>query len=97
MKTGKLKTKIIVLAILGLLFANFYVWQYIFKLDNNLNVVFFDIGQGDSIFIETSQGHQILIDGGPSGKRILEKLSDYIPFWDRTLDLSILSLLPNRI
>jgi len=91
METGKLKTKIIILAILGLLFMNFYLWQFIFNLDNNLKVVFFDIGQGDSAFIETPQGHQVLIDGGPSGKKLLEKLSNYIPFWDKTLDLIVLT------
>ena len=91
MKGEELKTKIIILAVLGLLFANFYLWQFIFRIDNNLKVVFFDIGQGDSIFIETPQGYQVLIDGGPSGKKVLEKLSKYIPFWDRTLDLIILT------
>ncbi|MFH1462184.1 MAG: hypothetical protein ABIG08_00565 [bacterium] len=55
-----------------------------------LEVTFFDVGQGDSIFIETPQGRQILIDGGPSSI-ILEKLGKEMPFWDRTIDLIILS------
>lgn len=60
-------------------------------MDNNLEVVFFDVGQGDSIFIETAQGHQILVDGGPSGERVLEKLAGEMPFWDRSLDLVVLT------
>lgn len=55
-----------------------------------LEVNFFDIGQGDSIFIETPKRHQILIDGGP-GSAILEKLAKEMPFWDRTIDLVILT------
>jgi len=74
-----------------LLLANVFVWQEVLREDNNLKVVFFDVGQGDSIFVETPEGHQILIDGGPSGKRILEKLSKEIPFWDKTIDLVILT------
>lgn len=55
-----------------------------------LEVIFFDVGQGDAIFIETPQKHQILIDGGPS-PLVLERLGESLPFWDKTLDLIILT------
>lgn len=55
-----------------------------------LEVIYFDVGQGDGIFIETPQKHQILIDGGPNST-ILEKLGKEMPFWDRTIDLIILT------
>ncbi len=70
--------------------ANLYLWRAVFSLDENLKVIFFDVGQGDAIFVETPEGHQILIDGGPS-KRILGKLAREMPFLDRTLDLVILT------
>jgi competence protein ComEC len=82
-----------VLFILGFLFlANFFAWIVVFDLRSHkfLEVNFFDVGQGDAIFIETPQRHQILIDGGPSSK-IIEKLAKEIPFWDRTIDLIILT------
>jgi competence protein ComEC len=82
-----------VLFILGFLFlANFFAWIVVFDLKNNkiLEVNFFDVGQGDAIFIETPTRHQILIDGGPSSK-IIEKLAKEIPFWDKTIDLIILT------
>ena len=74
-----------------LILLNLFVWEHVFSLNNNLTVVFFDVGQGDSIFIETPQGHQILIDGGPSGKRLLEKLNREMAFWDKSIDLIILT------
>jgi len=56
-----------------------------------LEVSFFDVGQGDSIFIETPEGHQVLIDGGPSYSKIIEKLSSEMPSWDKDIDLVVLS------
>jgi competence protein ComEC len=78
-------------AIFLLVLADFFVWKEILTRHNALEVIFFDVGQGDSIFIESPQGHQILIDGGPSGKRVLEKLAKEIPFWDRSLDMVVLT------
>lgn len=67
-------------------------WIAVFDLSKPqpLEVVFFDVGQGDAIFIETPKKQQILIDGGPSSI-ILEKLGREIPFYDNTLDLIILT------
>jgi competence protein ComEC len=83
----------IVLFILGFLFlANFFSWIIVFDLKSHkfLEANFFDVGQGDAIFVETPTRHQILIDGGPSSK-IIEKLAREIPFWDRSIDLIILT------
>jgi len=87
----KFVQKAYLLIIFLLVLGNFFVWQEIFRVDRNfLKVIFFDLGQAEAIFIKTPKGHQILIDGG-STKKILEKLSSEIPFWDRTIDLIILS------
>lgn len=55
-----------------------------------LEVDFFDVGQGDAIFIETPSRYQILIDGGP-GNMILEKLGREMSFFDRKIDLVIVT------
>ena len=59
-------------------------------MQNNgkLKVYFFDIGQGDSIFIETPSRKQILIDGGPSDK-VIKELGGIMPFFDRSIDMVV--------
>lgn len=77
----------------GLLLCNATAGLILWDLTKpqSLEVNFFDIGQGDAIFIQTPQQHQILIDGGPSSTAILRKLSQTMPYWDRTIDLIILT------
>lgn len=58
--------------------------------DNNLHVNVLDVGEGDSIFIKTGN-QNILIDGGPSPQAVCAGLSHKMPFWDRTIDLLILT------
>lgn len=79
--------------ILFLFLANFLSWSVVFDLSKPplLKVIFFNVGQGDAIFIETPQKHQILIDGGPLEDLLLEKISKEIPFYDRSIDLIILT------
>lgn len=51
-----------------------------------LRVWFFDVGQGDATLIETPDGHQILVDGGPDDA-VLAKLGEVLGPLDRSLDL----------
>lgn len=57
---------------------------------SNLEVFFLDIGQGDAILIKTPTGKKILIDGGPNSS-LLTQLSKHISFFDRHIDMVILS------
>ncbi len=77
------------LLILILLFSLFSLY-YLKATKNKLQVNFFDVGQGDSILIEAPAGQNILIDGGPDDK-VLFQLGRSLPFWDRTIDLMILT------
>ena len=58
--------------------------------DNKLHTSFLDVGQGDAILIQKGS-QQILVDGGPSPQKIALALSEEMPFWDRTIDLVILT------
>ena len=59
--------------------------------DDKLHVSILDIGQGDAILIQTPNRQDILIDGGPSPQAIGLELGRKLPFWDRTIDLVILT------
>ena len=78
--------------ILILFFAAFLTWQAVFATTKQpfLEVIFFDVGEGDSILIEMPGQNQVLIDGGPSGD-VVEKIAGEMPFFDREIEMVILT------
>jgi competence protein ComEC len=55
-----------------------------------LSIIFFDVGQGDSVLIETSNNTKILIDTGPDS-RIVEKMATKAKTIDKKIDYVILT------
>jgi len=53
-------------------------------------ITFFDIGQGDSIYITTPYKHTILVDGGPNNS-LERKLASKQGFFSRHLDLVVIT------
>ena len=86
------KAKIAKFILVALIGANLLAWFLVWDQNKArfLEVSFFDVGQGEAILIETPQGHQILIDGGPDSI-ILEKLKKEMPPWDKSIDIVILT------
>jgi len=58
--------------------------------DDELHVSFLNIGQGDAILIQRGS-QQVLIDGGSSPQTLTGELGDRMPFWDRTIELVVLT------
>ena len=58
--------------------------------DNKLHISFLDVGEGDSILIQKGS-QQVLVDGGPSPQALTLGLGDKMPFWDRTIELVVLT------
>ena len=78
--------------IIILIWLNVLLWTAVFgALNPGLEVTFFDVGEGDSVFIETPRHYQIVVDGGPSSTTLLKKINQELPFWDRHLDLMVLT------
>lgn len=85
----KKKNLIIILALIAI---NIYFLAravFSFSLDDKMRVIFFDVGQGDASLV-IADGLNILIDGGPD-KKVVEKLDKYLPFWDREIDIMVLT------
>ena len=73
-----------------LLSASILLWLSVFTYpERKLHLVFCDVGQGDAILASYGQV-QVLIDGGP-GNKVLSCLSNNMPFWDRKIEMVILT------
>lgn len=77
-----------------LIIAAIVIWAAAFsqpKADSgNLKIYFFDVGQGDSEYIKTPGGGDILIDGGPDDK-VLTDLGKVMSAGDHKIDLVVLT------
>jgi competence protein ComEC len=75
-----------------LLVATALVWLAVIATpDRQLEVSFLDVGQGDAILIQTPSHQQILIDGGPDPEAMSLWLGKKLPFYDKSLDLVVLT------
>jgi competence protein ComEC len=80
--------------ILVLSVVNLLVWAAIAVLpDGKLHVSVLDVGQGESILIRTPDGRNVVIDAGPDPLQACSQLGRQLPFWDRTIDLLVLTQL----
>ena len=71
------------------LVIDIFIWSAMLRVDRRgeLTVAFLSVGQGDAMYIETPQGNQMLVDGGPPSGAVLRELGRVMPFWDRSLDV----------
>src|SRR6185295_6131217 len=77
--------------VLLLLVANFFLFHLDLQERNGgLTFSMLDIGQGDSLFIESPTGTQVLIDAGPP-RKILGALSRVMSPFDKHIDAIIIT------
>jgi competence protein ComEC len=76
----------------GLGIAAALVWAAVLSLpDGKLHVTFLDVGAGDATWIETPSGRQMVVNGGPSGTTMMAHLGQRMAFWDRAIDVVVLT------
>jgi len=85
-----MKKEIIKISII--LFLCLFVWflVFVYGIDGKGKVYYLNIGQGDSALVETPDKVQVLIDGGPDNS-LLSELSKAMPFYDKSIDLMVMS------
>ncbi len=76
------------LAVVFIFTAVFLFWGQ--EVNKELKVVFFDVGQGDSAFIKTPHGQDIIIDGGPDNV-VLGKIGENMGIFNNDIELMILT------
>ncbi len=67
------------------------VFVYAQNPEKNLKINYLDVGQGDAVLIQTPYDQNILIDGGDTNAQILQQLPKFMPFWDREIDMIMIS------
>lgn len=67
------------------------LFSFLFSLpDGKLHIYVCDVGQGDATYVRFPDGRDMVIDGGPNDA-IIGCLGKYMPFWDRTIDMVLLT------
>lgn len=83
----KIKIIIIISIVIFVVAAGYFYYDY---HNQKVEVIFFDVGQGDAALINLPGNNEILIDGGPD-MTVLYKLGKYLPIYDRSIELMILT------
>lgn len=71
----------------GLIIIVTFLWTL---PDGRLHIIFCNVGQGDSAYIKFPDGRDMVVDGGPDNTALL-CLGKYMPMWDRTIDIVLLT------
>jgi len=81
------KALLIGIFVVGILLAS---REHALQPDGKLHVHMLDVGQGDSILLQSPSGKQVLVDGGPDHS-VLESLGRLLPFFDRRIEFVIVT------
>lgn len=80
----------IIFSLMILLALNLIVWFFILTENKLVEMNFLDVGQGDATLLKFPNSGKFLIDAG-SNRSILNQLGDSLGFFDKKIDVFILS------
>ena len=80
----------IIFSLMILLALNLIVWFFILTENKLVEMNFLDVGQGDATLLKFPNSGKFLIDAGPN-RSILNQLGDSLGFFDKKIDVLILS------
>ncbi len=89
-RSSRHRIRLIIIALLIVSAALLIYREYSRWPDGRLHLRFLDVGKGNATLITTPQGKYVLINGG-SDWMALEQLGEHLPFFNRTMDLLILT------
>ena len=76
----------------GLAVAAVLLWRSVLCAPDGLvHLTIFDVGTGSAILMESPSGQRVLINGGPSTKRLSDHLGRQLPPFQRDLDLLLIA------
>ncbi len=78
---------LLVLVIMSFALWNIYLHE---KREGKLKFEVLDVGQGDSLFIESPTGIQVIVDGGP-GNNLSREIGKAMPWYDRHVDMIVVT------
>lgn len=91
MEIKEIKNWVVLLVAVLVIFDGLVWHEIIFNRQNQTPEIYFlDVGQGDSELVVLSGNIKVLIDGGPD-KKILENLPAVLSYFDRRIDLVVMS------
>jgi competence protein ComEC len=59
--------------------------------DGQLHITFLDVSSADAILVQTPEGRNVLINGGPSAAGLSDELGRRLPFFSRRLDWLVIA------
>jgi competence protein ComEC len=67
-------------------------WRAAFSAgDGQLHVTFLDVGSANAVLIQTPEGRNVLINGGPSTSELSDELGRRLPLFNRKLDWLVIA------
>jgi len=91
-RTARLRAAALTATFALLFICTLLTWRAAFSAgDGKLHVTFLDVGSADAVLIQTPDGRNVLINGGPSASELSNELGRRLPLFNRKLDWLIVA------